>query len=174
MLTKVLEWGRLMAYLEQSTRYIPYDNRLGGRYRYYRDPDILGSALGTRYVGDLDRLFDIYAEALPPMQEWYSGLLPYEYLLPSQIAIIVVMARVCVDFTRGTGFFVTPRRFFAIHWLYFGYFYLAVMVARYPIQMALHPESRWFGGTIPIFFHWVLAAFVIAVGLHHRLRLKSR
>ena len=111
---------------------------------------------------------------LPPMQEWYSGLLPYEYLLPSQIAIIVVMARVCVDFTRGTGFFVTPRRFFAIHWLYFGYFYLVVMVARYPVQMALHPESRWFGGTIPIFFHWVLAAFVIAVGLHHRLRLKSR
>src|SRR5436305_11271963 len=70
LLTKVLAWARLMAYLEQSTRYIPYDNRLGGRYRYYRDPDILGSVLGTRYVGDLDRLFDIYAEALPPMQEW--------------------------------------------------------------------------------------------------------
>ena len=29
MLTKVLEWGRLMAYLEQSTRYIAYDARLG-------------------------------------------------------------------------------------------------------------------------------------------------
>src|SRR3974377_2350762 len=29
ILTKVLEWGRLMAYLEQSTRYIPYDSRLG-------------------------------------------------------------------------------------------------------------------------------------------------
>src|SRR5437588_2112252 len=70
LLTKILEWGRLMAYLEQSTRYIPYDNRLGGRYRYYRDPDILGSALGTRYVGDLDRLFDIYAAALPALQEW--------------------------------------------------------------------------------------------------------
>src|SRR5947208_10828459 len=76
LLTKVLEWGRLMAYLEQSTRYIPYDNRLGGRYRYYRDPDILGSALGTRYVGDLDRLFDIYAEALPPMQEWVRARYP--------------------------------------------------------------------------------------------------
>src|SRR5215213_7023215 len=38
LLTKVLEWGRLMAYLEQSTRYIAYDTRLGGRYRYYRDP----------------------------------------------------------------------------------------------------------------------------------------
>ncbi len=41
ILTKVLEWGRLMSYLEQSTRYISYDARLGGRYRYYRDPDVL-------------------------------------------------------------------------------------------------------------------------------------
>ena len=35
ILTKVLEWGRLMAYLEQSTRYIPYDDRPAGRYRYH-------------------------------------------------------------------------------------------------------------------------------------------
>ena len=34
LLTKMLEWGRLMSYLEQSTRYIAYDSRLGGRYRY--------------------------------------------------------------------------------------------------------------------------------------------
>src|SRR5213083_1460179 len=50
LLTKILERGRLMAYLEQSTRYIAYDSRLGGRYRYHRDPLILGSPLGTRYV----------------------------------------------------------------------------------------------------------------------------
>src|SRR5579885_1331243 len=43
LLTKVLEWGRLMSYLEQSTRYIAYDARIGGRYRYYRDPEVLGS-----------------------------------------------------------------------------------------------------------------------------------
>src|SRR5437588_4324550 len=57
VLTKVPEWGRLMAYLEQSTRYIPYDARVGGRYRYHRDPAVLASSLGTRYVGDMDRLF---------------------------------------------------------------------------------------------------------------------
>ncbi len=62
LLTKVLEWGRIASYLEQSTRYISYDSRVGGRYRYYRDPVILGSELGTRYVGDLDRLFDTYSE----------------------------------------------------------------------------------------------------------------
>src|SRR5690349_23144568 len=43
LLTKILEWGRLMAYLEQSTRYIEYDQKLDGRYRYYRDRDVLAS-----------------------------------------------------------------------------------------------------------------------------------
>src|SRR5262249_36019196 len=56
LLTKILEWGRLASYLEQSTRYIAYDARLGGRYRYHRDPAILSSPFGTRYVGDLDRI----------------------------------------------------------------------------------------------------------------------
>lgn len=125
-----------------------------------------------RVVGQAVVAF-FHVESLPTMQEWHSGLLPYEYLLLSQIVIIAIMVKICVDFTRGAGFFVTPRRFFAVQWLYFGYFYLAVMIARYPIQMYLHPESRWFGGTIPIFFHWVLAAFVILIGLHHRNRLRA-
>ena len=76
LLTKILEWGRLMAYLEQSTRYIAYDARLGGRYRFYRDPAILASPLGTRYVGDMDRLFDAYAELLPDVQEWCRERFP--------------------------------------------------------------------------------------------------
>lgn len=69
LLTKILEWGRLAAYLEQSTRYIAYDSRPAGRYRYYRDPDILNSSLGTRYVGELDRLFDTYAELTQTVTE---------------------------------------------------------------------------------------------------------
>src|SRR5918911_3582346 len=61
VLTKILEWGRLMSYLEQSTRYIAYDTRIGGRFRFYRDPAVLSSRFGTRYVGDMDRLFDTYS-----------------------------------------------------------------------------------------------------------------
>ncbi|MGA8297361.1 MAG: FAD-dependent thymidylate synthase [Acidimicrobiales bacterium] len=69
VLTKVLEWGRLMSYLEQSTRYIPYDTRLSsGRYRYYRDAEVLDSPLGARYVGDMDRMFDTYGSLLPKLQ----------------------------------------------------------------------------------------------------------
>ena len=71
VLTKVLEWGRLMAYLEQSTRYIAYNQRLStGHYRYFRDPGLLDSSLGARYVGDMDRMFDTYGELLVEAQAW--------------------------------------------------------------------------------------------------------
>src|SRR3954453_9788854 len=78
LLTKVLEWGRLMSYLEQSTRYIAYDTRIGGRYRLYRDPEVLGSALGCRSVGDIDRLFDVYAELVPVLADFFRERFPKE------------------------------------------------------------------------------------------------
>ncbi len=76
VLTKILEWGRLMAYLEQSTRYIAYDSRLGGRYRYYRDPEIMASALGARYISDMDRLFDVYANMVREMNDYFRIRIP--------------------------------------------------------------------------------------------------
>ncbi|MGI9022774.1 MAG: FAD-dependent thymidylate synthase [Acidimicrobiales bacterium] len=76
LLTKVLEWGRLMAYLEQSTRYVAYDGRLGGRYRYHRDPAVLASPLGIRYVADLDRAFETYTDLLPVMSEHFRRAFP--------------------------------------------------------------------------------------------------
>jgi thymidylate synthase ThyX len=78
LLTKVLEWGRLMSYLEQSTRYIAYDGRLGGRYRYHRDPAVLGSSVGLRYVGDLDRVFDTYGEMAGMMVDFFRQRFPKE------------------------------------------------------------------------------------------------
>lgn len=106
----------------------------------------------------------LHVRFLPPMAAWYSGVMPYEYLLPSQIVIIAVMAKICIDFTREQGFFFEPKRFFAGAWLWFGYLYLAAMIARALILWD-HP--------IPIVFHWVLAAFVITVGLSHRRRLRA-
>ena len=77
VLTKVLEWGRLMAYLEQSTRYIAYNQRLStGHYRYFRDPGLLDSPLGARYVGDMDRMFDTYGELLGEAQAWLAARHP--------------------------------------------------------------------------------------------------
>ena len=76
LLTKVLEWGRLMAYLEQSTRYIPYDTRLEGRYRYHRPRDVLESELGLRYIADMDATFDTYSHSLPRLTDWAREAYP--------------------------------------------------------------------------------------------------
>src|SRR5207245_3474468 len=51
--------------------------------------------------------------------------------------------------------------------LIFGGVYLLVMVIRSVVRMALCPHERWTGGSIPIFFHWVLAMYVLVLGIHH-------
>ncbi len=75
ILTKVLEWGRLMAYLEQSTRYIPYDDRPDGRYRYHVPAELTGP-LRERYVAVLDDIFATYAAWLPRMVAFYTAEFP--------------------------------------------------------------------------------------------------
>ncbi len=75
ILTKVLEWGRLMAYLEQSTRYVPYDDQPGGRYRYHVPAELTGD-LRARYARTLDAAFDTYKTWLPKMREYWSARHP--------------------------------------------------------------------------------------------------
>jgi thymidylate synthase ThyX len=77
ILTKVIERGRLMSYLEQSTRYLGYDRRLSnGRYRFYRDSELLDSRFGARYIGEMDRMFDTYRELLPLLTDWLTVKYP--------------------------------------------------------------------------------------------------
>jgi len=100
LLTKVLEWGRLMAYLEQSTRYIHYDSRLGGRYRYWRPPAIMEGPLGTRYVADMDAIFDAYAAALPALTDWARERYPKEPGDSDFVYKQTIKAKAC-DAARG-------------------------------------------------------------------------
>jgi thymidylate synthase ThyX len=75
ILTKVLEWGRLAAYLEQSTRYVPYDDRPGDRYRYHVPAELEGE-LRERYVRTLDATFTTYREWLPKLRDFYAARHP--------------------------------------------------------------------------------------------------
>ncbi len=62
VLTKVIEWGRLASYLEQSTRYVPYTDRPDGRWKYVRPPGISAHPdLIARYEQVLDDAFATYA-----------------------------------------------------------------------------------------------------------------
>jgi thymidylate synthase ThyX len=72
VLTKVLQRGRLAAYLEQSTRYMAYDAPMpGGGYRYWRSPE-----LGPGYERAMGSLFDTYAAALPRVEAWAGERFP--------------------------------------------------------------------------------------------------
>ena len=73
VLTKVLQRGRLAAYLEQSTRYIPYDKPIfeGGGYRYYSDEQ-----LGPQFSAAMDELFGIYSRSLKTVETWAAERWP--------------------------------------------------------------------------------------------------
>jgi thymidylate synthase ThyX len=71
VLTKLLEWGRLMAYLEQSTRYVPYADRPGGRWRYHVPAEVRGTGLERGFAETLALAFETYARWLEPMQDHF-------------------------------------------------------------------------------------------------------
>jgi thymidylate synthase ThyX len=76
VLTKVLEWGRLAAYLEQSTRYVPYTDKLHGRWRYHIPGEIPGGALRERYAATMDAAFECYAKWIGPTQDHFARRYP--------------------------------------------------------------------------------------------------
>jgi thymidylate synthase ThyX len=73
VLTKVLQRGRLAAYLEQSTRYIPYDAPIepdaaedaAGRWRYWRSEEV-----GPEFIAAMDEIFAIYSRSLRQVAGW--------------------------------------------------------------------------------------------------------
>lgn len=94
---------------------------------------------------------------LPPMKDWYSGLVPYFILLPVQVAIIALMLAMIGQVRLGI-----PDRPLGIGLSVFATVYALGMLVRFVILRRRHPEYRWYeGGMIPILFHWVLAAFVV-------------
>lgn len=81
ILTKVLERGRLAAYLEQSTRYIYYDLKLKdadgtARFRYQTPPEIAQGPLANRYSDTMDRLFDSYSFVVRALTSHFQTRFP--------------------------------------------------------------------------------------------------
>lgn len=100
ILTKVLEWGRLMAYLEQSTRYVAYDRRVNGRWRYVVPPELAEHPLRPRYERTLDSLFEAYAQWLPRLADHLSHRFPRLAEEPEAAYRRVVQAK-ALDILRG-------------------------------------------------------------------------
>lgn len=70
LLTKKLEWGRLAAYLEQSTRYIYYDQKdAKGKYKYYV-PKNFDKKTRTEYIKTMDVIFDLYSKMVRELTDY--------------------------------------------------------------------------------------------------------
>jgi hypothetical protein len=95
---------------------------------------------------------------LPPMEGWYSGLLPYPLLLPAQILILMLMTALTVNEMRR------PYGAAAREWLrVVALIYFAAMVVRLMVQFLRGADNVIAAGGIPVAFHWVLALFLLVL-----------
>jgi thymidylate synthase ThyX len=136
ILTKVLEWGRLASYLEQSTRYIFYDQTLGDRYRYHIPAEIEGHPIRDRYVAGLDGLFDVYSQIVAKLVAYYEAMYPRAESDSAFVWKSTIRAKACDDArgllpaatTSHVGIFASGQAYEALL-----------------LRMAAHPleEVRW-------------------------------
>lgn len=81
LLTKKIERSRLASYLEQSTRYIYYDQKdARGAYKYFVPK--LPDALAAEYRISLDRIFDLYSEIVRGATEYVQKKNPAPEIPP--------------------------------------------------------------------------------------------
>jgi thymidylate synthase ThyX len=153
VLTKILQRGRLAAYLEQSTRYIPYDQPIEGLggYRYYSDDD-----LGPAYREAMDELFGIYSRSLETVQAWAADRWPRDEGQPEGAWRSSIRAK-ALDLLRGllpastlshVGIFASGQ----------AYEQLLLRLAASPL-----PEARTYGELLLTELQRVIPSFVARV-----------
>jgi thymidylate synthase ThyX len=76
---KKIEDGRIgLSYLEKSSRYIPFDRKIGNKYNYYRDERILKSKYADVYIESCDNAFDVYSKSIDLMRKFIAEIEPID------------------------------------------------------------------------------------------------
>lgn len=86
--------------LEKSTRYIYFDQKVGGEYLFYREPILMTSAYRELYVDTCNRLFDTYSELIPKLTEVMERKFPKEHDVSNVAYTAAIRAKV-LDCLRG-------------------------------------------------------------------------
>lgn len=151
---KALEDSRLgISPLEKSTRYVPFNRKLNGRYRYYREPAIMASPHATAYETTLDHLFDTYTALIDPLLGWIKRVTPQDPSTSERAYNSATRAK-ALDLLRGllpmatltnVGLFGNGRAFE----------YLLVKLAASP-----HGEVRTLGGAMQQELDQMIPSFV--------------
>ena len=67
-----------LSYLEKSSRYIPFDQKVSNMYKYYRDDRIIKSKYAHQYIESCDHAFDVYNKSINLMQKFISEIEPID------------------------------------------------------------------------------------------------
>jgi thymidylate synthase ThyX len=151
---KAIEDSRLgLSPLEKSTRYVPFNQKVNGKYRYYREPSIMASSHGQLYEETLDFLFDTYTDLIEPLIVWIQSQTPRDENTSERAYHQATRAK-ALDLLRGllpmatltnVGLFGNGRAFE----------YLLVKLAASP-----HQEVRTIGCSIQAELDKIIPSFV--------------
>ncbi len=93
---KALEDNRIgISPLEKSTRYVWFDQKENGKYKYYRDPDIMYSGFDNLYENSMNYLFDTYSEMIPFLSEYVQEKNPKSEDVSDRAYQATIRAKVC-------------------------------------------------------------------------------
>jgi thymidylate synthase ThyX len=161
VLTKVLEWGRLASYLEQSTRYIFYDRMLGERYRYHTPAEIEASEISDRYRAHMDWVFGTYSDVVARLVAYYEALYPKQDGDSDFVWRSTIRAKACDDArgllpastTSNVGIFASGQAYESLL-----------------LRMNAHPldEVRWYGDQMLAELRKMIPAFMRRVDVPDR------
>ena len=99
VLTKVLERGRLTSYLEQSTRYVRYDDQVNGHWKYHVPAELEGN-LREQYCLVMDKAFETYSKWIQRMEDYFHLRYPRENGTPAAAYNRTIRAK-ALDTLRG-------------------------------------------------------------------------
>jgi thymidylate synthase ThyX len=118
--TKVMQDSRIgISPLEKSTRYVYFDEKIDGKYRYLREERIMQSKFADDYVRACDLLFDTYSQLIPQIAKIEQEKFPREEGASERAYASTIRAKVC-DLLRGllpastltnSGFYGNGRAF---------------------------------------------------------------
>jgi len=98
---KFVEDGRIGGSpLEKSTRYIYFDQKVNGDYRFYREPVLMTSAYRDLYLGTCNMLFETYSALIPPLTEKIEKGFPRDPEI-SKVAYTAALRAKVLDCLRG-------------------------------------------------------------------------
>lgn len=98
---KIIEDARIGGSpLEKSTRYIYFDQKVGGEYLFYREPILMTSAFRDLYIDTCNHLFETYSKLIPPLTELMEKKFPREHEV-SKVAYTAALRAKVLDCLRG-------------------------------------------------------------------------